>query len=180
MPSGSAVKPGDVIKTMAGTTVEILNTDAEGRLILCDALHYAKEFNPALVIDIATLTGACRVALGNIASALFSNHQDTAELLLKSANKTGDKTWQMPLYEEAHEMLASDVADIANIANVKGSAGSIVAACFLEKFVDYKWAHIDIASIAYGNSIYNANSYKLATARPFYMLIDFLRNNYKS
>lgn len=170
MPSGHAVKPGDVVTTMSGQTVEILNTDAEGRLILCDALHYAKQFKPEFVIDMATLTGACIIALGDVASGLFSNDDTLANKLLSSGNKTNDKAWRMPLFSEYHDMLKGSVADLANIASWKGSAGSVTAACFLEKFTDYKWAHLDIAGTATGGFS------GLATGRPFYMLIDFLKN----
>lgn len=164
MPSGHAVKPGDVVTTMAGTTVEIVNTDAEGRLILCDALTYAQKYKPELVIDIATLTGACIVALGSAASGLYSNDDNLATQLIKSGLNTNDKVWRMPLFKEYHEMLKGTVADLSNIS-WSGEAGSAVAACFLEQFTDYKWAHLDIAGTAMSG-----------TGRPFYMLMDFLRN----
>lgn len=175
LPSGSAIKPGDVIKTLSGQTVEVLNTDAEGRLILCDALTYAKRYDPELVIDVATLTGGCIVALGTIASALYSNDENLTNRLKASANKTNDKVWQMPLFSEYHDMLKGTTADIANIAGWKAQATSPTAACFLEKFVNYKWAHLDIAGVADGNSIYNSHDYHGATGRPFYLLMDFLR-----
>lgn len=175
MPSGTATKPGDVVTTMSGQTVEIVNTDAEGRLILCDALTYAKQFDPQVVIDIATLTGACVIALGNVASGLYCNDEDLAEAIIKSATTTLDKVWQMPLFDEYKDMLKSPVADLCNIGSWKGAAGSATAAAFLSKFVNYKWAHLDIAGTADGDSIYNANGYKLATGRPFYLLIDYLR-----
>jgi leucyl aminopeptidase len=176
LPSGNAIKPGDVITTMAGTTVEIKNTDAEGRLILCDALTYAKKYNPELVIDIATLTGACIMALGGITSAMYSNDDKLAKGLLNSASRTEDKTWQMPLFDEYADMLSSNVADLSNIGSSRGIAGSVVAACFLKKFTDYKWAHLDIAGTATGDSLFGANNNGGATGRPFYLLIDFLRN----
>lgn len=165
MPSGHAIKPGDVVTTMSGKTVEIINTDAEGRLILCDALTYAAKYKPELVIDLATLTGACIIALGNIASALYSNDESLALKLLKSGLHTNDKVWRMPLYKEYHDMLKGSVADLSNIASWKGEAGSITAACFLEQFTNYKWAHLDIAGTAMSG-----------TGRPFYMLMNFLRN----
>ncbi|MFN8770432.1 MAG: leucyl aminopeptidase [Neisseriaceae bacterium] len=177
MPSGNAIKPGDIVKTLSGQTVEILNTDAEGRLILCDALTYAKKYNPALVIDVATLTGGVIVALGSVASGLYSNNDDLANLLIASANNTNDKVWRLPLFKEYHDMLKSDSADIANISTKKGQAASPTAACFLEKFVDYKWAHLDIAGVDSGPDIFNAKNYNGATGRPFYLLMDFLRNS---
>lgn len=176
LPSGSAVKPGDVINTMLGKTVEIVNTDAEGRLILCDALVYAKKFDPKLVIDIATLTGACVTALGKICSGLYSNHEEYSKEIIKSANKTLDYVWQLPLMPEYHEMLKSDVADICNIGSWSGEAGSVTAACYLEKFVSYNWMHLDIAGTAYGGSSFDGSNYHLANGRPFYALIDFIRN----
>jgi leucyl aminopeptidase len=176
MPSGKAVKPGDVVITRSGQTVEILNTDAEGRLILCDALSYAETYNPELVIDIATLTGGCITALGTIASALYSNDEALAKKLIHAANITEDKVWQMPLFKEYHDMLKGTTADIANIAGWKGHASSPTAACFLEKFVNYKWAHLDIAGVADGTSIFNSHEYQGSTGRPFYMLMEFLRH----
>ncbi len=176
MPSGSAVKPGDVIKTMSGQTVEVANTDAEGRLILCDALTYVKKYDPQLVIDIATLTGACVIALGNVASGLYSNDDNLASALIASANQTNDKVWQMPLFEEYHEQLKGNTADISNIGGWGGKGGSATAACFLSKFVDYKWAHLDIAGTAWNGSFSNGEA-SGATGRPFYLLIDFLRNH---
>lgn len=171
MPSGKAVKPGDVVTSMSGQTIEIVNTDAEGRLILCDALTYAKRYKPELVIDMATLTGACIIALGDVASGLYSNNDILANQLINSGTKTNDKVWRMPLFTEYHDMLKGTVADLSNIGSWKGSAGSVTAACFLEKFTDYKWAHLDIAGSATGG--FNG----LATGRPFYLLMDFLRNH---
>ena len=176
MPSGSALKPGDVIKTMSGQTVEVANTDAEGRLILCDALTYVKKYEPQLVIDIATLTGACVIALGNVASGLYSNDDKLASALITSANKTNDKVWQMPLFEEYHEQLKGNTADISNIGGWGGKGGSVTAACFLAKFVDYKWAHLDIAGTAWNGS-FSSTEISGATGRPFYLLMDFLRNH---
>jgi leucyl aminopeptidase len=176
MPSGSAIKPGDVIKTMSGQTVEILNTDAEGRLILCDALTYAKRYEPEVVIDIATLTGGCIMALGNVASAIYSNDSEILTRLLNASSHSLDSTWNLPLFKEYHKMLDSKTADIANIASWKGYASSPTAACFLEKFVDYKWVHLDIAGVADGESKFNPIGYTGATGRPFYMLIEYLRS----
>lgn len=176
MPSAKALKPGDVIETMSGQTVEVLNTDAEGRLILCDALTYAKRYEPDLVIDMATLTGGCIIALANVASAIYGNDQNIVDNLVKYAKKSGDYVWQMPLFTEYHQMLEGKTADIANIAGWKGHASSPTAACFLEKFVDYKWVHLDIAGVADGESKFNSVNYSGATGRPFYMLIDYLKH----
>lgn len=164
MPSGHAIKPGDVITTMSGKTVEIVNTDAEGRLILCDALTYAKKYNPELVIDVATLTGACITALGSAASGMYSNDDNLAAELIKAGLLTNDKVWRMPLFKEYHDMLKGTVADLSNIGSWSGEAGSATAACFLEEFTDYKWAHLDVAGTAMSG-----------TGRPFYMLMNFLR-----
>ena len=150
MPSGSAQKPGDVITTMSGITVEVGNTDAEGRLILADALHYAKkEYDPDVMIDLATLTGACIVALGYPVAGLFSNDDALAEQLFKSGQASGEKVWQLPLWDEYAEMIKSDVADVHNTGG--RGAGSITAAKFLEKFIDghKRWAHVDIAGPAF-------------------------------
>ena len=176
MPSGKALKPGDVIKTMSGKTVEVLNTDAEGRLILCDALTYARRYQPDLVIDMATLTGGCIIALANVASAIYGNDQKIVDKLVSYATKSGDFVWQMPLFKEYHQMLEGKTADIANIAGWKGHASSPTAACFLEEFVDYKWVHLDIAGVADGESKFNPIGDSGATGRPFYMLIDYLRH----
>ncbi len=147
MPGGSASRPDDIVKTMSGLTVEILNTDAEGRLVLCEALTYCERFKPKVVIDMATLTGACVVALGNHHSALYSNDQELADQLFKAGQLSGDKCWQMPLTEEYSKQLDSNVADMANVGGA--DAGSITAACFLAKFTqNYHWAHLDIAGTA--------------------------------
>ena len=172
MPSGNATKPGDIVTTMSGQTVEIINTDAEGRLVLCDCLTYVKKYNPKAVIDMATLTGACVVALGHTATGLYANnHPDYQELgqdLQQAANISDDKAWLMPLWPEYHEDLHSNFADIAN-CGPRGSAGSISAACFLEKFVSYPWAHLDIAGTAWksGKNIH-------ATGRPVPMIMQYL------
>ena len=168
MPGSRATKPGDIVTSMSGLTVEVLNTDAEGRLILCDALTYSRRFKPAVVIDIATLTGACVVALGQHLSAVMSNSQDLADALLTSGRRAGDPCWQMPLGEEYQEQLKSNFADFANVAGREG--GAITAACFLWKFVDgLTWAHLDIAGTAY---VSGAN--KGSTGRPVPLLVDYL------
>ncbi|MDD3267251.1 MAG: leucyl aminopeptidase [Burkholderiales bacterium] len=168
MPSGSALKPGDVITSMSGKTIEILNTDAEGRLILCDALHYAKKYNPEWVIDIATLTGACLVALGNAASGIFSNDDELCNNIEKASNNTDDKVWRLPLFDEYRASIKGKYADLQNIG-APGLAGSSTAACFLEEFVDYKWAHIDNAGTAWSKAG--------GTGRPFKMVLELLRNH---
>ncbi len=173
MPSGTAVKPGDVIKSMSGQTVEILNTDAEGRLILCDALHYVKKFKPELVIDVATLTSGCIIALGGAASGLFSNDDNLVKEIVASSHNTADKVWQLPIFDEYLDDIKSEVADMANIG--KSSTGlASTAAGFLSKFVDYKWAHLDVAGTAVRSGSFGTN---VATGRPFNLLIDFLRNH---
>jgi len=168
LPSGRATKPGDVVKSMSGQTIEILNTDAEGRLILCDALTYAARFKPAAVIDIATLTGACVVALGKHASGLFSNQDDFAQELLAAGQTIGDRAWQLPLWDDYQKQLDSNFADIANVGGAGG--GSITAACFLARFTkDYRWAHLDIAGTAW-----DEGSTKGATGRPVGLLTQYL------
>jgi leucyl aminopeptidase len=168
MPSGTATKPGDIVKSMSGQTIEILNTDAEGRLILCDALTYAQQFQPACVIDIATLTGACIITLGHVASGLFSNTDTLADALLKASEATGDKAWQLPLFEEYQEQLKSNFADMANIGG--RPAGSATAASFLARFTqEYAWAHLDIAGTAW-----KSGTAKGATGRPVPLLTEFL------
>ena len=169
LPSGAATKPGDVVTSMSGQSIEILNTDAEGRLILCDALTYAARYKPSTVIDIATLTGACVVALGNHASGLFSNNEELAKQLLAAGQISGDRAWQMPLWEEYDEQLKSNFADMANIGGQGG--GSVTAACFLGRFTkDYRWAHLDIAGTAWNSAP------KGATGRPVPLLMEYLRN----
>jgi leucyl aminopeptidase len=171
MPSGRASRPGDIVTTMSGQTVEILNTDAEGRLVLCDALTWVERFKPKTVIDIATLTGACVVALGNQAHGLFSNDVGLAEALLKAGRDSNDRGWQMPLWDEYQEQLDSPFADMANIGGPK--AGSVTAACFLARFTrDYRWAHLDIAGTAW----HSGSPYKGATGRPVGMLVQYLLN----
>lgn len=168
MPGGQATKPGDVVTSMSGQTIEILNTDAEGRLVLCDALTYAARFKPAAVIDIATLTGACVVALGKHASGLFSNQDDFAAELLAAGQAIGDRAWQLPLWDEYQKQIDSNFADIANVGGPGG--GSITAACFLARFTkDYRWAHLDIAGTAW-----DEGSAKGATGRPVGLLTQYL------
>ncbi len=167
MPSGGATKPGDVVTSMAGKTIEVLNTDAEGRLVLCDALTYAARFKPETVIDIATLTGACVVALGSHASGLFANDDALAEDLLAAGAETHDRAWRMPLWDDYQEQIKSNFADLANIGGPGG--GSITAACFLSHFAgDYRWAHLDIAGSAWDSAP------KGATGRPVALLTRYL------
>ncbi|MCG8428071.1 MAG: leucyl aminopeptidase [Chromatiales bacterium] len=168
LPDGSANKPGDIVTSMSGQTIEILNTDAEGRLILCDALTYAKRFNPDVVIDIATLTGACIVALGDKASGLMSNNDTLANDLLAAGERSGDRAWRLPLWDEYQSQLDSNFADMANIGG-KG-AGTITAACFLARYTKaYKWAHLDIAGTAW---LSGAN--KGSTGKPVPLLTQYL------
>ena len=168
LPDGNASKPGDVVRTMAGRTVEILNTDAEGRLILCDTLTYAERYKPDVVIDVATLTGACVIALGAHASGLFSNHQPLADALLAAGEHAGDRAWQMPLWEEYAEQLESNFADVANIGGRE--AGAVTAASFLAKFASgQRWAHLDVAGTAW-----RSGKKKGATGRPVGLLCQYL------
>ncbi|MDQ3058535.1 MAG: leucyl aminopeptidase [Pseudomonadota bacterium] len=168
MPGERAVKPGDVVTSMSGQTIEILNTDAEGRLVLCDALTYAARFKPAAVIDIATLTGACVVALGGVRSALFSSNEPLAEALARAGDSSLDLCWRMPLDDEYAEGLKTNFADVANVAGRAG--GSISAAKFLQRFAgDFPWAHLDIAGTAW-----KGGSAKGATGRPVGLLLDYL------
>ncbi|HEY3533439.1 MAG TPA: leucyl aminopeptidase [Casimicrobiaceae bacterium] len=168
MPSGHATKPGDIVKSMSGQTVEILNTDAEGRLILADALTYAERYEPHAVVDIATLTGAMVVALGHVASGVFSNSDSLARALLAAGDDAYDRGWQMPLWDDYQEGLSSNFADFANIAGRAG--GSITAACFLSRFArKYDWAHLDIAGTAW-----KEGKEKGATGRPVAMLATWL------
>ncbi len=167
LPDGAANKPGDIVTSMSGKTIEILNTDAEGRLILCDALTYAERFKPLAVIDIATLTGACVVALGHHASGLFSDNDKLAKELLAAGEATGDRVWQMPLWDDYTAQLKSNFADLANIG---GGAGAVTAACFLKQFTKkYDWAHLDIAGTAWKSA-----SPKGATGRPVALLVEFI------
>ena len=168
MPSGTATRPGDIVRTMSGQTVEILNTDAEGRLILCDALTYAQRFKPAVMIDIATLTGACLIALGRVRSGLLSNSDELADALLSAGQNAGDRAWRLPLDEEYGELLKSPFADMANIGG--RDAGTITAAAFLSRFVGKtSWAHLDIAGTAWVQG-----SNKGGTGRPVPLLMEYL------
>jgi leucyl aminopeptidase len=172
MPNGRATKPGDIVTSMSGQTIEVLNTDAEGRLILCDALTYAERFKPAAVIDVATLTGACITSLGHHNSGLFTRHDAAhdalANELLAAGTDTGDTAWRMPIGEAYNEQLKSNFADMANIGGP--AAGSITAACFLERFTrQYTWAHLDIAGTAW-----KSGAAKGATGRPVSLLTSFL------
>lgn len=168
MPSARATKPGDIVKTMSGQTVEVLNTDAEGRLVLCDALTYIERFKPKSVVDIATLTGACVVALGSVNSGMYANDDDVADALKEASQISADKIWQMPLNEEYQQQLDSNFADIGNIGGPE--AGSVTAACFLSRFTgSYPWAHLDIAGVAW-----SGGAAKGATGRPVALLTRYL------
>ncbi|WP_067215212.1 leucyl aminopeptidase [Marinomonas gallaica] len=168
MPSARATKPGDVVRTMSGKTVEVLNTDAEGRLVLCDALTYIERFKPQSVVDIATLTGACIVALGSVNSGMYANKQDVADALKAAGSDAADKLWQMPLDEEYQQQLDSNFADMGNIGGPE--AGSVTAACFLSRFTEsYPWAHLDIAGTAW-----TGGAAKGASGRPVGLLTQYL------
>ncbi len=168
LPGGNAYKPGDVIKSLSGKTIEVLNTDAEGRLILCDALTYTERFEPRAVIDVATLTGACIVALGRHASGLLGNDDDLCRALLDAGETSLDRAWRLPLWDEYQEQLKSNFADLANIGG--RDAGTITAACFLARFAEkFKWAHLDIAGTAW-----NTGQNKGATGRPLPLLAHYL------
>lgn len=170
MPDGRAYRPGDILTTMSGQTVEVLNTDAEGRLVLCDTLTYAERFDPELVIDVATLTGACVIALGHHISGLLSNHNPLANDLLSASEQAGDRAWRLPLGDEYQEQLESNFADMANIGG--RPAGAITAGCFLSRFTKkYYWAHLDIAGTAW-----RSGKSKGATGRPVPLLTQFLLN----
>lgn len=177
MPSGTATKPGDIVKTLSGQTVEILNTDAEGRLVLCDALTYAERFNPKVVIDIATLTGACVVALGEEAAAIYTRDEDCSlrDKLICAGDETYDRAWPMPLWEEYQPQLSSKFADFSNMGTRWG--GSITAACFLSRFTKkYKWAHLDIAGVSWTSGQGKA----AATGRPVPLLSQWIIDESKS
>jgi leucyl aminopeptidase len=168
MPGGTAIKPGDIVTSMSGQTIEILNTDAEGRLILCDALTYAERYEPAAVIDIATLTGACVVALGNVATGMYANRDDLARALEDAGQTSWDRVWRMPLWDDYQEQLKSNFADMANIGG--RPAGSVTAACFLARYAKkYPWAHLDIAGVAW-----KSGREKGSTGRPVPLLTEFL------
>ncbi len=173
LPGGNANKPGDIVTSMAGITIEILNTDAEGRLILCDTLTYAERYNPELVVDMATLTGACIVALGRQPSGLMGNDDALCDELLKAGDEAGDRAWRMPIWDEYQEQLKSNFADVANIGGPDG--GSITAACFLSRFAKkFRWAHLDIAGTAW-----KTGADKGATGRPVPLIAQFLLNRAK-
>jgi leucyl aminopeptidase len=168
MPSGKATRPGDIVKSMSGQTIEILNTDAEGRLILCDALTYVERFKPKAVIDVATLTGACIIALGHVHSGVFSDDEDLVSALTKAGQDSLDTIWRLPLDAAYHEQLKSNFADVANIGG--RPAGSVTAACFLSRFTEkYKWAHLDIAGTAW-----KSGAAKGSTGRPVPLLVNYL------
>jgi leucyl aminopeptidase len=170
MPSGRATKPGDVVKTLSGQTIEILNTDAEGRLILADALTYAERYEPEAVVDIATLTGAIVIALGRVASGVFSNSETLARALIAAGDDAYDRGWQFPLWDDYQEELTSNFADFANVGG--RAAGSITAACFLSRFAKkFNWAHLDIAGVAWKDG-----KKKGATGRPVPLLTTWLLN----
>ncbi len=173
LPDGNANKPGDIVTSMSGQTIEVLNTDAEGRLILCDALTYAERFEPETVVDVATLTGACVIALGNHASGLLCNHDALARELLHAGEYACDRAWQLPMWDEYQEQLKSNFADMANIGGRSG--GTITAACFLSRFAKkFDWAHLDIAGTAY-----KSGKEKGSTGRPVPLLTHFLINKSK-
>lgn len=168
MPSGRATRPGDIVKSMSGQTIEVLNTDAEGRLILCDALTYVERFKPKAVIDVATLTGACIIALGHVHSGLFSDDESLVKDLSKAGHQSLDTVWRLPLDAAYHEQLKSNFADMANIGG--RPAGSVTAACFLSRFAEkFRWAHLDIAGTAW-----KSGATKGATGRPVPLLLNFL------
>jgi leucyl aminopeptidase len=168
MPGGGATRPGDIVTSMSGQTIEILNTDAEGRLILCDALTYAARFDPDIVVDVATLTGACVIALGHVATGLFANNDTLARELLHAGDEAHDRAWQMPLWGDYQELLKSPFADMSNVGG--RFAGSITAACFLARFArKYVWAHLDIAGTAW-----KSGNDKGATGRPVSLLLHYL------
>jgi leucyl aminopeptidase len=168
LPDGNANKPGDIVKSMAGISIEILNTDAEGRLLLCDALTYAKRYHPAAVIDIATLTGACIVALGRHPNGLMGNRDELCEALIAAGDESWDRVWRLPLWDDYEEQLKSNFADLANIGGPDG--GAITAGCFLSRFAkDFPWAHLDIAGTAWKSGVD-----KGATGRPVSLLMHYL------
>ena len=170
MPGPNATRPEDIVTSMSGITVEILNTDAEGRLILADALTYAERYQPTAVINIATLTGACNLALGPYASGLMSNNEPLAQALLKAGQQVGDRAWQLPLWPEYHDALKSEFADVANVPFSDIGGRTIVAGCFLSKFTEkYPWAHLDVA-----NTATTGGSKRGATGRPVALLTQYL------
>ncbi len=174
MPSGTAYRPGDILTSLSGQTIEVLNTDAEGRLILADALTYAKRYQPELVIDLATLTGACIIALGHHATAVLGNDQKLVDALLHAGEECGERLWQLPLWDDYDQQIKSDVADVKNTGG--RPAGTITAAAFLKKFAgDFRWAHLDIAGTAWGDSAQPYTA-KGGTGVGVRLLISFLKN----
>ena len=168
LPDGQACKPGDIVTSLSGQTIEILNTDAEGRLILCDAISYAERYEPDSVIDVATLTGACVIALGHVASGLFTNSRELGDALLAAAERSGDRCWELPVWPEYEEALKSNFADVANVGG--RPAGSVTAAMFLARFArERRWAHFDIAGTAW-----ESGKNKGATGRPVPLLVQYL------
>ena len=173
MPAGNATKPGDVVTSMSGQTIEVLNTDAEGRLVLCDVLTYIGKYDPKVVIDTATLTGAVIVALGNVAAGVMGNDQKLVDKILEAGHASGEKAWQLPLWDEYQSYLDSNFADIANIAPGR-AAGTIEGGCFISRFTkDYKWAHIDIAGVADIGDGKNKGS----TGKPVGLLFEYVNSN---
>ncbi len=178
LPSGSALRPGDILTSLAGSTIEVLNTDAEGRLILADALTYAKRFNPREVIDVATLTGACIIALGHHAAAILGNHNGLLRQLQRAGEASGERCWQLPLWDEYSEQIKSEIADLKNIGG--RPAGTITAAAFLQHFAkDFRWAHLDIAGTAWQEK---SSDYRPAGGTGFgvRLLIEHLSQNWSS
>ena len=168
MPDGNSYRPGDVITSMSGKTIEVLNTDAEGRLALCDALTYSERFKPAAIIDVATLTGACVIALGHHASGLFSNDDELAQALVAAGDDIVDRAWRMPVWDDYQSQLDSPFADMQNVGGMP--AGAVTAACFLSRFVEnQRWAHLDIAG-----SAWKWNEKEGATGRPVGLLTRYL------
>ena len=170
MPDGHAYRPGDVLTSMSGQTIEVLNTDAEGRLVLCDALTYSQRFKPTALIDVATLTGAAVVALGHHASVIMSKHNDLADELIDAGNTAVDRGWRLPIWDDYQPQLKSEYADMKNVGGM--AAGSITAGCFLSRFTeDQRWAHIDCAGSTW---IWGGD--KGSTGRPVGLLTQFLIN----
>jgi leucyl aminopeptidase len=168
MPDGNAIKPGDIVTTMSGQTVEILDTDCEGRVVLCDALTYAERYQPSVVVDIATLTGAIVSALGPVATGLFANSDALAREVLAAGDSAWDRAWHMPLWDDYQEALKSNFADLPNVGSHAGDA--VIAACFLSRFTQrYPWVHLDIAGTAS-----RSGDDKGATGRPVALLAHFL------
>lgn len=168
MPSGNATRPGDIVTAMNGTTVEILNTDAEGRLVLCDTLTYVQQYDPSVIIDVATLTGACVIALGGVRTGLFSNDEDVIFDLEQASEDAHDRVWHLPLDDDYQEQLNSHFADVQNIGDCP--AGAITAGCFLSRFVkEVPWAHLDVAGTAWVSG-----SKAESTGRPVPLLLTYL------